>query len=311
MAELKNEFSWSWSRHRTFETCLRKYYLQHYGFWGGWNAGSENREVYIQKKLMNRPMWIGTTVHRSVEWVLNQVREGHFPSVERVVERTLREARRTIDESQRGMYRIQPKRSPGFLDHYYDEGTPEHEWEAAVAEIERQLRALFENRVFLRLTSVPERILEVERLEKLWIDGTLVWVSLDVLVGDGDGGFVIIDWKTGAHHDPEKVKKQLGIYGLYVANRYLDIPVHAFEQAKLPSIQGMYVNLRSSTFETATVDQETAISLLSEVRQSAQRMRALLVDTEGNEAEISDFPMVELGHPECGRCNFRRTCQRD
>ena len=33
------EFSWSLSRHGTFETCRRQYYWNYYGSWQGWPTG--------------------------------------------------------------------------------------------------------------------------------------------------------------------------------------------------------------------------------------------------------------------------------
>ena len=81
MADLRNEFSWSWSRHRAFGDCQRKYWLQHYAFWGGWDPASPPpvREIYIQKRLTSRGLWLGTLVHEAAEFVLGQVRHGRFP----------------------------------------------------------------------------------------------------------------------------------------------------------------------------------------------------------------------------------------
>ena len=311
MADLKNEFSWSWSRHKTFERCLRRYYLQHYAFWGGWEPGSPAREIYIQKKLTSRPQWIGTTVHTAAEWVLKEVGRGHYPPPERVVERFGRIARRAVEDSSRGIYRFRPKRAPGFVDHYYGLDTPEDRWEADLAEIERQIRGMFSNPVFLRLTDVPTRILEVERLEKLVLGDVPVWVSLDVLVSSEGGDLVVIDWKTGRHHDAETVARQLGVYGAYVIERYLDAsPAHAPDEA-LARVKVMYVNLREDTFETRGIARDSLDETLGIVRDSAAAMRARLSDVAENTAVEEDFPLLEEGDPECARCAFRRTCGRD
>ena len=310
MADLKNEFSWSWSRHRAFETCLRRYYLQHYAFWGGWDPGSEAREIYIQKKLNSRPQWIGTTVHQAAEWVLGQVRRGHYPPPERVVERYERAARRMVDESARGLFRIRPKKSPGFVDHYYDLNTPEDAWEADLQEISRQIRGLFDNRVFLRLTSVPGRIVEVERLEQLFVGDVPVWVSLDVLVSDGEGGFVVIDWKTGRAHDAETVVRQLGVYGAYVVQRYLRQDPGRVEADQLDRVKVMYVNLREETYDTRDLDLAAMRETLATIDTSSARMRELLVDVGENVAKEADFPMLEEGAEACAHCAFRRTCGR-
>ena len=53
MAELRNEFTWSKSRHEKFSECRRAYFYTYYGSWGGWEAetGSAVRELYVLKKL--------------------------------------------------------------------------------------------------------------------------------------------------------------------------------------------------------------------------------------------------------------------
>lgn len=311
MADLKNEFAWSWSRHRAFQTCDRFYYLQHYGFWGGWENGAANREIYIQKKLSTRPMWIGITVHEAAEWLIGQIRQGHYPAPDRVVERTLRTARRAIEESERGIYRIRPKRSPGFVDHYYGLGTPRDAWAEDLAEIERQIRGLFENRVFQRLASVPERIVEVERLEQVRIAGVPVWVSLDVLVTDGSGGFVIIDWKTGKAHDADTVVRQLGVYGAYVLDRYLNAPPSRASEVLFGRIKGMYVNLRTGEHHVSDLDGPAVGTMVETVRASAAAMRERLQDTYRNIAIEDDFPKLPEGSEACARCVHRRACGRD
>jgi len=311
VAELKNEFSWSWSRHRAFQRCLRQYYLLHYGSWGGWDATSPAREVYVQKKLNSRAQWLGIAVHEAAEWVLNEVRRGHFPSPDRLVERTLRRGRIAIEESRAGMYRFNPKRSPGFVDHYYGLEPGEEAWAADLVELERQVRGLFENRVFLRLARVPERIREVERLETLRVEDVPVYVSLDVLVSDGDGGFVIIDWKTGKEHDSETVVAQLGVYGLYVFDRYFRIPPSASVERPVGKVTTMYVNLRTGHHEVHQPTDEVLVGTVEVIRTSAQAMRERLADRRENIAREDDFPRVDAGHPACTSCAFRRTCGRE
>ena len=67
--ELKNEFSWSKTRDQTFRECLRKYYFQYYGGWGGWlkDADARIRQIYMLKNLYTRQMWAGDHVHLCLE----------------------------------------------------------------------------------------------------------------------------------------------------------------------------------------------------------------------------------------------------
>ena len=64
MSSFKNEFSWSISRDRVFQTCPRQYYFNYYGYWDGWETGApaKTRQIYILKQLKNRYMWAGAKV---------------------------------------------------------------------------------------------------------------------------------------------------------------------------------------------------------------------------------------------------------
>ena len=59
MGILKNEFTWSASRARTFDYCPRQYWWNYYGSWGGWDRDCtrEAREAYMLKNLANRWTW--------------------------------------------------------------------------------------------------------------------------------------------------------------------------------------------------------------------------------------------------------------
>ena len=77
MAQITNELSWSHSRRNTFEECQRKYFYHYYGSWEGWlrTASSRQKELYLHKKLTNRWMWMGTVVHKAIEYLLKQHRQ--------------------------------------------------------------------------------------------------------------------------------------------------------------------------------------------------------------------------------------------
>ena len=88
---------------------------------------------------------------------------------------------------------INPKKFPGFSAHYYGEETDPEAGQGAVDDIGQLIGNVFDNPVFLRLAQVPDRIRESEKLVRIPIADVPVWVSLDVLVEDGQGGFVIVD----------------------------------------------------------------------------------------------------------------------
>ena len=304
MADLVNELVWSHSRSRACEGCKRAYWYAYYGSWGGWgaNAPAEARAAYVQKKLTTRAMWIGTVVHRVAEELLRDARDGRqTPTLDDVVSSVRTRCEKDVRESADGSWLQRPAKRVGFREHYYEEGASEADWAQAIDEIERQLRGLWTQRLFQRLLAVPSRIRELEDMRRFAVGDVDVWVVLDVLVDDGRGGVVILDWKTGGHHDDAEIRAQLGVYGLY-ATAELGIAADA--------IVAMHVNLRHNE-ETKHAVGEAEIALAKEtIRDSTARMRALLVDVEQNIADPGAYPTLDPGSEDCRRCGFRGICGR-
>ena len=66
---LVHELSWSASRARMFQKCRRRYYLQYYLAWKGWDrqASDERQRAYLLKKMTRMPMLAGDALHRALE----------------------------------------------------------------------------------------------------------------------------------------------------------------------------------------------------------------------------------------------------
>lgn len=304
MAELKNELVWSHSRARTFSGCLRAYWYTYYGSWGGWSADAPAayRAAYVQKKLTTRAMWTGTVVHGAAESAIRRLASGATLDLEGGVRGTVQRAREDIEGSQTGAWLQRPAKRTGFREHYYGETVEPAAWDAALAEIERQVRGLHENKVFRRIAQVPERVMEVEELRRFRVGSAEVYASLDVLMADGAGGVVIIDWKTGEAHSDEVIAAQLGVYGIYAAQE-LGIPTDR--------VKAMHVNLRHGTLTLHPVGPAEIEAAREEIETSVASMRALLTDVAGNTTDQTDYPMVAEGNARCRYCSFRRGCARE
>ncbi|MBN1335682.1 MAG: PD-(D/E)XK nuclease family protein [Deltaproteobacteria bacterium] len=304
MAELRNTFSWSHSRRGVFETCLRRYFLVYYGSWGGWEATAPPavREAWIQKRLTTLPMWIGTLVHEAAEEALKALCHGRPVVPDTLLARSRARAAHQVQESASGAALRASGKATVFQEHYYREPIPDGAWDAAIEEVGRQIRTFLADPVYLRLCQVPDRLMEVESLEQVDVEGVPVWVKLDALVSDGRGGCVIVDWKTGAAHDSDAIGEQLGVYGLYCQIHH-GIP---------PSdLVAMHVNLRYGTRAQHRVDDQTLEATRRTIATSACAMRSLLEDPSRNVASRERFPMLPLGDPTCRGCPFRRTCGRE
>jgi hypothetical protein len=304
MPELKNTFSWSHSRRGTFESCPRQYWLNYYGSWGGWknDAPDQIRQAYIQKKLTTRAMWIGTVVHDMAEGVLRDLQSGRVPGPDYHIRRAMNRAQRDIRDSEGGRWRDWPSKVCAFQDHYYEQPIDQAVWDSALAVIEQQIRGFFERPTVRRLHQVPERLMEVEELTQVTVGDVPVWVKLDALVSDGRGGAVVVDWKTGKHHQTEVVAAQLGVYGLYCTMQH-GIPADR--------IIAMHVNLRTGDRTQHPIDAAVLEAAQADIKASADAMRAKLVDVPGNVADVADFPQLPEGDPKCAGCQFRRSCDRE
>ncbi len=303
---LKNELNWSHSRAKAFRGCARAYWFNYYGSWDGWlsEAPPETRAAYVEKKLTARAMWIGTVVHTVAERVLKerQRRRRHEPDPEWWRDWACRTANDDIVGSASGAWRERPSKRVGFGEHYYGEPVTDEDWHAAVNDIDQLVVALFRNRMFRRLLEVPERIREIEEKRKFSVGGDSVFMALDVLVDDGQGGVVVLDWKTGAHHDDRDIAAQLGAYALYAAQE-LGVPEDR--------VTALHVNLRLGVDTRHAIGPEEIAAARATIARDMAEMRAPLRDVTANIADPNDFPTVPPGDPACRRCNFRRSCGRE
>lgn len=299
-----NELTWSKSRDNLFRECRRAYYLNHYGAWGGWDADAPEavRELYLMKNLQTRPTWIGSAVHEVAERAIKGLRDGRAPTAEEAHQQLDRKLRRDLEDSKAGRYRRNPKRILGLQEHYYAEDGGNIDWEEAISTALGCVATFFESAAWKRLVATGGRtVRSVEDLDSFLVDGVKVWVKLDLAVDGKDGNVVIVDWKTGQHHQKEDVDLQLGIYGLYGARVWGISPdrIVAFD-----------LNLRDGQQTTHPIDEATLAVVERYISESIREMKAPLDDAQANTASIEAFPMTEERW-RCRRCRFRRACGRE
>ncbi|MHC5009509.1 MAG: PD-(D/E)XK nuclease family protein [Planctomycetota bacterium] len=313
MRILENQFSWSSSRAGAFRRCLRAYWWQYYGSWGGWDpqAPAETREAYTLKNLSYRWAWVGTVVHHVVEHILKrlqrQATSGHFefgatdidPTWE--VEETTRLMRRHYRESRSGAYRNKPKKKFGLAEHEYRDPVPDEEWRACNDKARAAVRGFLESDVFARIRATdPSTWFPIETLDQFDLDGVGVWAVPDFAYRLPDGGAEIYDWKTGAVSEDAN-RLQLACYTLYVATNHGVDPLRVKNHVVYlgPEVVVHDFVLTAEEIEEA----RTAI------RASMDEMRARLADPAANRAEREDFPLTD-DLSKCEVCVYRRLCGR-
>ncbi|MDA1193942.1 MAG: PD-(D/E)XK nuclease family protein [Planctomycetota bacterium] len=312
MAELKNEFTWSASRARTYDYCPRQYWWNYYGSWGGWDrkAAPEPREAYMLKNLANRWTWPGTVVHDTIESILRgmQAEAGQGAlgfaadvSADDVVERATKTMRRQWEASRSADYRRRPKKAFGLVEHEYGDEVSRAEWKAVNQKVRDALRAFLGSDLFARIrASDPSTWLPIETLDKFDFEGTGVWAVLDFAWRLPDGSIEIYDWKTG-EVNPDSNMLQLGCYALYVQQR------HGVEAEQVAThLVYLGETMQDMAFRVTEPDLKAT---RGEMRASIAAMRTRLRDKPANVAVREDFALTD-DLEKCRTCAYRRLCGR-
>ena len=303
MSALANEFSWSHSRHETFQACLKRYYFAYYASWGGWeeSAPARTRELYRLKRLSTRQQWAGHHAHQAIEFLLKNARRDPSGEIAASAEpRQIDLMRREFRDSRAGAYRADPVHVPGLFEHEYQLDVSAEEWKATVDRVARAIRQFLASELWREIQGLPDdAFLAVERRAHFLLDGLKIFAVPDLVVRRG-GQVVIYDWKTGGSALAEH-RTQLGVYALLALDRWTAAPGEIEAIAYHPVLD------QRETFAFSAGDLET---LREFIRDSADEMLFPLANPETNDAgDGTDFDCAADEAP-CKTCPFLRACPR-
>ena len=295
------EFSWSHSRHETFQTCLKRYYFAYYGAWGGWDdhAPARARELYILKRLSTRQQWAGHHAHLAIETLVRHARRDPARAAQ-VEARQIDLMRREFRDSRSGAYRQNPVRTPALFEHEYQIDVPPEEWKATVERVSHAVRGFLASPLWAEIREMPDdALLSVERRAHFELDGLKVHAVPDLVVRR-DGRVRIYDWKTGSTPLAEH-RIQLGIYALLATDRWTADPA---------AIDAVACNPLTGQEESFAYTADDLDTLRDFIRDSADEMLFPLVDPERNDAGDGEtFDCTDRPEP-CTACPFLRACPR-
>jgi hypothetical protein len=303
MSALANEFSWSHSRHESFQICLKRYYFAYYAAWGGWEetAPARVRELYRLKRLSTRAQWAGHHAHLAIEFLLKSARRDPTGGLAAAAApRQLDQMRREFRDSRSGAYRSDPVRIPGLFEHEYHLEVPAEEWKATVDRVSTAVRNFIASDLWQEIQTLPDdAFLSVERRAHFLLDGLKVFAVPD-LVLRRHGKVAIYDWKTGASA-PAEHRVQLGIYALLAADRWTAAP----EQIEAVVYHPVLDQREAFSFSAGDLE-----SLREFIRDSADEMLFPLDNPDSNDAgDGGNFDCTEDDAP-CKTCPFLRVCPR-
>lgn len=293
--------SWSISRDRCFQQCLRKYFYSYVGAQGGSkpSASKEVREIYVLKHLRNRHMWVGELVHEAIEWALRAWKHGKECKEKDLVARSLQKMRLQYAESLQQKHWKNPRQYCGLLEHEYDEVVPEEEWQRQRSRMQQCLANFFNLNLIRQIKNLgPKHWLAVENLESFFAGNVLVWAKPDFVWSDKAGKTLLVDWKTGAHHTEDE-RLQVAVYGLFAKQRWKK-PDHL--------LMGQVVHLSSNDVWEMPLTPKDLQQAKNTLLASAQKMQEFVPKPGvGRTLSKEDFTKTK-DWGLCQRCNFRRLC---
>lgn len=285
---MPHEFSWSVSRHDTFNSCRRKYFYSYY-------LAPDDPEIHRLKKLSALPLWAGSVVHEIIEDFLKTHDALPSPEEQQAI------VHAAVHERLLGDWRDSEAASMRFrlFEHEYSTPVDAEDKKIVVGTVMRSLRNFFKSPVLQEALGVGRSSwLTVEDLVSFEVGGVNVFLRMDLAFRDAQGRVVIVDWKTG-RGEGRFNEIQLAGYALYAARQGWS--------ASPEEIQTELAYLAIPRYVRRSVDARKLDHARAFIEKSAGGMKTLLLDPLLNLGRIEDFPMIDRPQT-CRRCNFRRLC---
>ena len=301
MTDFKNKFSWSISQDRTFQTCKRKYYLNRYGSWRGWekDADETTRKIYILKNQTTIPMLVGDVVHQTISKILDSLKAGKNWDTEFSKTFAVRLFKDGWRQSKNEEWKHDPKRKKNLFEHYYDAIPSQEDLIEVGDSIKNTVENFYSSESFKFIkTSRPVDWLSKEELGEFKIAGETVYCKIDFAVKHEDLVY-LYDWKTGKKISEDE--RQLAVYSLFAVDKW---------SIKLDSIRLFDVYLKTNTPLKVRASEKLVEETQQYIEKSIKEMKSLLDDPAENTASIDNFPMIENKNI-CKRCSFKEICYPD
>ncbi|MDQ7007153.1 MAG: PD-(D/E)XK nuclease family protein [Acidobacteriota bacterium] len=301
--QVPHDFSWSASRHGTFENCRRAYFFHYYLALGKVSDADPGRSAEARRlrAMTTVPMWVGSQVHDTIERLLRTARRGGVIDVDAAVAAMLDGMRRDYVDSRDDLARKERnyKGRTRFHEHEYGPEPSPREWKQAAEDAESMVRD-FVRLDYLETVRALDNgaLLALEDLQKWDFHGVGVWVKIDLAYRDAEGRVNIVDWKTGRRINEDNPLQMTG-YASY-AHRTWDAPL-----ARL-AVREVYLRLPDPE-KWCRVDDAVIEQANEKIEASIRSMLSLLDDPSQDVAGERNFDAA----PEewrCRRCNFRGIC---
>jgi CRISPR/Cas system-associated exonuclease Cas4 (RecB family) len=304
MTDFINKFSWSISRSDMFDYCKRKYFLNYYDSWGGWewNAPARRRLIYFLKNRQFAEMWVGDVVHKAIKYTIEHRKELGEAKVLDILKRRLE---KDFQASSAFTKNTAKPKDLWLFEHYKN--------------LDIDLAALTEKATLCIknfFASDPYReLMEIENKDIMYLDsgnidemqfeldGTVVYAIPDLCYRNKDGHIVLIDWKTGRAPDTE-LTPQLRLYALRLS---LFDQLHPDEK----EIYAYSVYLQDGSQKGRRITRADLDMIRAKANASMEEMKVVLKDIDNNiPKEVAVFPKTDHTK-KCASCVYQEICEQD
>ncbi len=310
MAELKNRLAWSFSRMRTFDSCRRRYYYQHYLKWGGWDerAPAERRDAYRLSRMTSADQVAGELVHSGIEDALRRFRSNRIVmEADELVSTALLRWERRLAESQSGRWRHDPKRVTCLVEDYYSLPDRDRRLERGRERVEACLRGFCASRTWAELRRGRTgnwMAMDGDPFATVEVLGIPVYGRPDLAYDasppeEPKSRLRVFDWKSGSPRDSDVL--QVRFYALLAESLWGFRP---------ETVRARLVYLHPGPVEQSVeVTPEGLEDGRRVLLESWELMKSVLADVDENiPLGIEHFPVT--GRPElCFRCPFQEICE--
>lgn len=295
------EKSWSISKMKVIQNCLREYYYTYYGSHNGWlyESSDEAKTAWRLKKLTNITLMFGDKIHELIKDIIKNEWEAEDKKIEAYIRNKLNKGvKESIEKFKTGEWDEYP-RGEMLQEYYYGEKLESEKVNEIKEKVEYCAKGFVESKTYKEIRSSAKRIVEVDEgnFDYIIVHGVKVYALLDLLYIDQDDNYVIVDWKTGkiSEYDAE----QLMVYVLYVMEKY-KVPI---EKIKC-RVEYLLLN-ENAEYKFTNED----IDIIKErIEMDLKVIDAMIVDKERNIPKSKDEFIKCDSIKKCSRCKYRKMC---
>lgn len=296
------EKSWSISKMKVIENCLREYYYTYYGSHNGWlwESNEEQKIAWRLKKLTNIWLMFGDKLHRIIKETIKDF-DGNVDSnyLKNLMRNNLNiGVKESIIKYREGSWDDYPK-GEMLQEYYYGNKLDDRTVKEIKERIELCVDGFLESTTYKEIVEDKCKVLEVDEgnFDFIVVNGVKVYALIDTLYIDNEGYYIISDWKSGkfGEHDRE----QLLVYVLYVMEKY-GVP--------LEKIKGRIEYLLTGEEAEYTFSHEEILLVNNRIDMDLNVIDAFLVDKSINKPRVKDDFLMCDNLKKCQKCKFRKLC---